>query len=166
MNWLGAGRGSANPPRASAAICAGQAGGGRAAARTGDGGDPRFAVAAADYHARDDECPRGIPHERQRPKSYRPGSRPGHVAAALDSGQAARHLSHRRGVGQTAGKLDAQGDAAPSQAEALVLPQEPVAARSSEQIDVHGIDAGSLTGEAGRRGREAGRRGREAARSG
>ena len=74
-----------------------------------------------------------------------------------DSGQAAHHLAHHNGVGQTAGKLDAQGDPAPSQPEALVLPQDAVAASSCEEADVCGVDAGSQAGEVGRRGCEAAR---------
>ena len=110
---------------------------------------------AADHHARDDERPRRAPYERQRPERYRPGSRAGHVAVALDGSQAPGHVGHGRGVGETAGKLDAQGDAPPGQPEVLVLPQDPIAARGGDEVDVCGVEAGSLAGQAHCRGYEA-----------
>ena len=64
-------------------------------------------------------------------------------AAALDGSQAAGHAGHRRGVGETAGKLDAQGDTPPGQPEVLVLPQDSVAARGGDKADVCRVDAGS-----------------------
>jgi hypothetical protein len=70
------------------------------------------------------------------PRATGPGSRPGHVIVTSAGGSGACHVGHRSGVGEAAGKLDAQGDAVPGQPEALVLPQDPVAARSSEQVDV------------------------------
>ncbi len=107
---------------------AGQPGGGRAVPGAGHGGDPCFPVAAADHHAGDDQRPGCFARERQRPECHRPGSRPGHVVAAPDGGQAGGNPGHRGGVGETAGQLDAQGDAAPGQPEALVLPQDAVTA--------------------------------------
>ncbi len=48
-----------------------------------------------------------------------------------------------------------RADAAPGQAEALVLPQHSVAARGGEEADVGGVEAGSLAGQAHGRGYEA-----------
>ena len=148
VNWLGAGRGAAEPAEGIGDHLVGQAGrrpGGPPA--RGDGGDPCFAVVAPDHHARDDERPRCAPHERQRSESYRPGSRPGHVIAAVDGGQAPGHVSHRRGIGETAGKLDAQGYAPPGQPEVLVLPQDPLASRGGDEAEVCSVEAGSLAGQ-------------------
>jgi hypothetical protein len=91
------------------------------------------------------------------PRATVPVPRAGHVVAALDGGQGAGHLGHRSAIGETAGKLDAQGNAAPGQPEALVLPQDAVAASSCQEADVRGVDAGSQAGQAGRRGCEAAR---------
>ena len=148
VNWLGACRGSVNPPSASAAV--------RSARRAVDAAScgPAIVVIHASLSRRPTttlgttSVPGASRTKGSAPRATAPVPGPPRSPPRCDGGQAPATPATAAASARPPGSSMRRATPRPASPKLLVLPQEAVAARGGEQVNLRGVNAGSVAGEA------------------